>query len=74
MLLTNKQSLILCGLMAGGIFVGGILDILNNFIVLTILTIVFLTIILNLFYFILNSKEEIEIKIEEEAENKNDSK
>lgn len=49
-MLSDKQSLILCGLLAGGIFVFGVLQILNNFIVLTILTIVFFTIILNLFY------------------------
>ncbi len=49
-MLSNKQSLTLCGLMAIGIFVCGILDILDNFIVLTLLTIVFLIILLNLLY------------------------
>ncbi len=49
-MLSDKQSLILCGLMAGGIFVAGILEILNNFIVLTILTIIFLAVIINIFY------------------------
>ena len=49
-MLTDKQSLILCGLMAMGIFVTGILNVLQNFIVLTILTIIFLAIIVNLFF------------------------
>ncbi len=48
-ILNDKQSLILCGFMVGGIFVSGILKILSNFVVLTILTLIFFTIILNLF-------------------------
>lgn len=48
-ILNDKQSIALCGLMVGGIFVTGILDILSNFVVLTILTIIFFTIIINLF-------------------------
>ena len=49
-MLNDKQSLALTGLMAGGIFVFGILDVLDNFVVLTILTIVFFTIVINMFY------------------------
>lgn len=49
-MLNDKQTLILSGLMAGGIFVTGVLEILDNFIVLTILTIVFLAIVINIFY------------------------
>ena len=49
-MLNNKQSLILTGVMASGIFVFGILDILNNFVILTILTLIFFAIIINLFY------------------------
>lgn len=63
-ILNNQQSLILCGVMAAGIFIGGILDILNNFIVLTILTLVFLTIILNLIFAKKHSKEEKQNDIE----------
>ena len=48
-MLTDKQSLILCGLMAVGIFVGGLLNILDNFLMLTILTIIFSAILINLF-------------------------
>ncbi|WNH07848.1 hypothetical protein [Thalassobellus suaedae] len=57
-ILNDKQSLFLCGVMAGGIFVSGILEILTNFVVLTILTLVFFTIIINLFLTKENSKEE----------------
>ncbi|MFI1743698.1 hypothetical protein [Thalassobellus sediminis] len=57
-ILNDKQSLILCGVMAGGIFVSGILEILTNFVVLTILTLVFFTIILNLFLIKENSKKK----------------
>lgn len=65
-MLNDKQSLLLCGLTASGIFIAGILDILKNFIVLTLLTIMFLTIVGNLFYSKLNPKED--------TENKNDTK
>tara|TARA_R110001592_G_scaffold269728_3_gene536073 strand:- start:721 stop:888 length:168 start_codon:yes stop_codon:yes gene_type:complete len=47
-MLTDKQSLILCGLLGVGIFVSGILEVLDNFITKTILTIIFLIIITNL--------------------------
>ncbi|OYX27942.1 MAG: hypothetical protein B7Z06_02995 [Flavobacteriales bacterium 32-35-8] len=49
-MLTDKQSLMLCGLLAMGIFVTGMLDILDNFVVLTLLTIIFLAIVVNLFF------------------------
>lgn len=48
-MLNDKQSLILCGLLVGGIFITGILGIFSNFIVLTILTLAFLAIIVNIF-------------------------
>lgn len=57
-MLNDKQSLLLCGLIIGGIFVCGILEILDNYIVKTILTIIFLVIIVNIF--IANSKSEKE--------------
>lgn len=47
-MITDKQSLLLCGILVGGIFAAGVLDVLSNFIVLTILTIIFLIIIINL--------------------------
>ncbi len=47
-MLTDKQSLVLCGLMACGVFVFGILDILNNFVSLTILSIIFFAIVANI--------------------------
>ncbi|MEL0457102.1 hypothetical protein WJN01_12760 [Flavobacteriaceae bacterium SZ-1-7] len=57
-MLSDKQSLILSGIMAIGIFVFGILDILDNFVVLTLMTIAFFTIILNLLYLSSKSEEE----------------
>lgn len=59
-ILNDKQSLLLCGVMAAGIFIGGMLDILNNFIVLTILTLVFLAIIINLLFLKKDSEKEEE--------------
>jgi hypothetical protein len=56
-MLNDRQSLILTGLMVSGIFVFGILDVLDNFVVLTVLTIVFFTIIINMFYSKFKSKE-----------------
>ncbi len=49
-MLNDKQSLALTGFMAAGIFVFGILNILDNFIILTILTIVFFTVVINMIY------------------------
>ena len=49
-MLTDKQSLILCGFIAVSIFITGILDILDSIIVLTVLTLAFLAIIVNLFF------------------------
>lgn len=57
-MLSNKQSLVLTGFMVAGIFIFGVLDILDNFIVLTILTLVFFAIIINLFYTTFKTKEE----------------
>ncbi|MDO5969832.1 hypothetical protein Q4Q35_08430 [Flavivirga aquimarina] len=68
-MLTDKQSLLLCGLTASGIFIAGILDILNNFIVLTILTLIFFAVIGNLLYIKMNPKEDDK----KELENQNDS-
>jgi len=56
-MLNDKQSLVLTGLMAASIFVFGILDILENFVVLTLLTIVFFTIVINIFYSKFNREE-----------------
>ncbi len=55
-MLNDKQSLILCGVMAFGIFIAGILRILDNFIVRTILALVFLSIVSNIF--IVNNKPD----------------
>jgi hypothetical protein len=63
-MINDKQSLILCGVMTAGLFVGGILDVLENFIVLTVLTLVFSTIIINSFFLKKNPEEN-----EEEEQN-----
>jgi hypothetical protein len=59
-MLSNTQSIILTGLMAAGLFIFGILGVLENFIVLTLMTLVFITIVFNLFYvhFVHKKKEE----------------
>ncbi|WP_346881251.1 hypothetical protein [uncultured Algibacter sp.] len=49
-MINDRQALILSGLTGVGIFVFGIIGILDNFIVMTILTVMFLSIIINLFY------------------------
>ena len=57
-MLNDKQSLILCGILAGGIFVTGLLNILDHFIVLTVITVLFLTIIFNLVLSNLDSNKD----------------
>ena len=50
MILNDKQSLFLCGVLVTGLFVTGIFNILGNFIVLTILALLFLIIVANIIY------------------------
>ncbi len=57
-MLSNKQSLILTGLMAAGIFIFGVLDILDNFIILTLLTLVFSAVVVNLIYTSIKNKKD----------------
>ncbi|HEY5687681.1 MAG TPA: hypothetical protein VIS27_05175 [Yeosuana sp.] len=59
-MLTDKQSLFLCGLLGIGIFVSGVLEILDNFITKTVLTILFIVIITNLIVTVSRKKEEKE--------------
>ena len=59
-MLTDKQSIFLCGLLGIGIFVSGVLEILDNFITKTVLTILFIVIITNLIVTVLRKKEEKE--------------
>ncbi|MCF8274324.1 MAG: hypothetical protein K9I95_10885 [Flavobacteriaceae bacterium] len=59
-MLTDKQSLILCGLLGIGIFSSGVLDILDNFITKTVLALLFLVIIANLIIANSMKKEEKE--------------
>ncbi|WP_411831077.1 hypothetical protein [Mariniflexile sp. AS56] len=55
-MLNDRQSLILCGLVTGCFFVSGVLEILDNYIIKTVLTILFLVIMINIF--ITKSKKE----------------
>lgn len=57
-MLSNNQSLILCALMVCVIFISGILAILDNYIVKTILTIIFILIMSNMVYVLTKSKKE----------------
>ena len=59
-MLSDKQSMILTGLMTGGIFIFGVLGVLDNFIILTILTSIFFMIILNILYSKFRPKKKIE--------------
>ena len=57
MILNDKQALMVTVLIVIGIFIFGLLDILNNFIVLTFLTIAFSSIIINIFMIYYKSKK-----------------
>lgn len=49
-MISDKLSLTLCAILAACIFIAGLFGILGNFIVLTILTLVFLAIVGNVLY------------------------
>lgn len=57
-MLTDRQSIILCGLLCLGIFVSGLIGVLDNFITKTILTILFAVIITNIIVTISRKKKE----------------
>jgi hypothetical protein len=59
-MLTDRQSLFLCGVLGIGIFVSGVLGILDNFITKTVLTILFIVIVTNLIVTNSRKKEEKE--------------
>jgi len=48
-MLTNKQSLLLCVFVTLGFCVSGMLDILDSYVVISILIFAFLAIIINIF-------------------------
>lgn len=62
-MITDKQSLILCGALIGGIFIAGVLDVLSHYIVLTLLSAIFLIIIINLFFLVRQQKFTYKKKI-----------
>jgi len=59
-MLTDRQSLFLCGVLGIGIFVSGVLGILDNFITKTVLTILFIVIVTTLIVTNSRTKEEKE--------------
>lgn len=70
-MLNDKQSLALCGLMAIGLFASGVLGILDNFIVLALLSFVFIVIVVNFFIvhsFFSKQKKEDEKEKEDKDE------
>ncbi|GAL63960.1 hypothetical protein JCM19300_3163 [Algibacter lectus] len=46
----DKTSLILCGVLVAVIFCTGVLQVLDNYIVLTVISVLFLTILYNIIY------------------------
>ena len=50
MILNDRQSLLLCGALAAGLFVTGVFDVLDNFVILTLLVLIYLLIIANIVY------------------------
>jgi hypothetical protein len=59
-MISNLQSLILCGILVGGIFVCGLLGLLDNYIVKTILVLIFLVILTNIFVVYSKQKKDEE--------------
>ncbi|GGG59482.1 hypothetical protein [Bizionia arctica] len=49
MIFTDKQSLILCVIVALGFSISGIIGILDNFVIVAVLIILFLLVVFNLF-------------------------
>ncbi|MFB9106632.1 hypothetical protein ACFFU1_17120 [Algibacter miyuki] len=54
---SDKVSMIICGCLIAVIFCTGILGILSNYIVLTVISVLFLTIVYNIIYTKQNSKQ-----------------
>jgi len=71
-MLTNKQSLILSSAVVIGFSVAGLLNILNNFVIVSILCLGFLAVVINLFFF-KHSPDEIDDEINKDIDIENDS-
>jgi len=56
MFFTNKQSILLSGLVTACFFIAGTLDLLNNFMVIIVLSVGFLALLINLILAIKNKK------------------
>lgn len=49
MILTDKQSLILCAIVVFGFSISGMIGILDNYVIVALLLILFLLVVINLF-------------------------
>ncbi len=67
---TDKQSLILCAIVVFGFSISGIIGILDNYVVVAVLLILFILIVINLFMKI-SSEEYSEEDLEIESKKKN---
>jgi uncharacterized membrane protein len=67
---TDKQSLILCAIVVFGFSISGMIGILDNYVVVAVLLILFILIIINLFMKI-SSEEYSEEDLEIESKKKN---
>lgn len=56
-MISNSLSLKLCAILVVGIFVSGIFNILDNFIVLTLICLLFLFIVVNMFSVLSENKQ-----------------
>jgi len=56
MILNNTQSLILTGIVIGGLFIAGVFGLLDNFMVIIILALAFMIVVLNLILVLTNKK------------------
>jgi len=66
-MLTDRQSLILSSAVVIGFSVAGLLNILNNFVIIAILCLAFLAVVINLFFF-KHAPDEIDDDIEDKTE------
>ena len=59
-MLSNKQSLILCAFVVVGFSISGMLDLLDSYLVISILVFAFLAIVINIVLYQINAHKEHE--------------
>lgn len=57
-MLSDRQSIILCGVFIGIFFICGILELLDNYAIKTVLAIIFIAILVNFIYTVKSKKEK----------------